>query len=101
MDEPEALRREPASVGGSGGVVCTPQGKVALVTGAAQGLGRAAALRLAADGMRVAVNDITDDGRLTELAEQVGGVPVPADIADAGAVPAMVAAVARALGPVQ
>jgi NAD(P)-dependent dehydrogenase (short-subunit alcohol dehydrogenase family) len=74
---------------------------VALVTGAGRGLGRATALRLAADGMRVAVNDITDDGRLTELAEQVGGVPVPADIADAGAVPAMVAEVARALGPVQ
>jgi 2-hydroxycyclohexanecarboxyl-CoA dehydrogenase len=74
---------------------------VALVTGAAQGLGRATALRLAADGMRVAVNDIEDDGRLTGLAEQVGGVPVPADIADAGAVAAMVAEVTRALGPVQ
>ena len=42
---------------------------VALVTGAAQGVGRATALRLAADGVSVAVNDIADDGRITELAE--------------------------------
>ena len=41
---------------------------MALVTGAAQGLGHATALRLAADGFAVAVNDIADDGRLTELA---------------------------------
>jgi NAD(P)-dependent dehydrogenase (short-subunit alcohol dehydrogenase family) len=74
---------------------------VALVTGAAQGVGRASALRLAADGMRVAVNDIVDDGRLSELAAQVGGVAVPGDIADPDEAPAMAAAVAGALGPVQ
>ena len=36
---------------------------VALITGAAQGLGYVTALRLAADGFTVAVNDLTDDGR--------------------------------------
>ena len=74
---------------------------VALVTGAAQGLGHATALRLAADGFAVAVNDISDDGRLTELARRIGGIAVPADISDPAAGPAMAEAVARQLGPVQ
>jgi 2-hydroxycyclohexanecarboxyl-CoA dehydrogenase len=74
---------------------------VALVTGAAQGLGHATALRLAADGFAVAVNDIADDGRLTELAGRTGGIAVPADIADPAAGPAMAEAAARQLGPVQ
>lgn len=77
-----------------------PAGEVALVTGAAQGLGHATALRLAADGFTVAVNDIADDGRLTELAARIGGIAVPADIADPAAGPAMIAAVAEQAGPV-
>jgi NAD(P)-dependent dehydrogenase (short-subunit alcohol dehydrogenase family) len=77
------------------------EGRVALVTGAAQGLGRATALRLAAEGYPVAVNDIADDGRLTRLAEQIGGLAVPADIADPSAATMMVAQVADRLGPVQ
>lgn len=74
---------------------------MALVTGAAQGLGHATALRLAADGFTVAVNDIADDGRLTELARRIGGIAVPADISDPVAGPAMVATVAEKAGPVQ
>ena len=77
------------------------QPRVALVTGAAQGLGHATALRLAADGFAVAVNDVTDDGRLAELAGRTGGIAVPADISDPAAGPAMAEAVARRLGPVQ
>jgi 2-hydroxycyclohexanecarboxyl-CoA dehydrogenase len=77
-----------------------PAGEVALVTGAAQGLGHATALRLAADGFTVAVNDIADDGRLTELAAQIGGIAVPADIADPAAGPAMITAIAEQAGPV-
>jgi NAD(P)-dependent dehydrogenase (short-subunit alcohol dehydrogenase family) len=74
---------------------------VALITGAAQGLGHATALRLAADGFTVAVNDLTDDGRLTDLAERTGGLAFVADISDPVAGPAMVRAVADRLGPVE
>jgi len=65
--------------------------RVALITGAAQGLGHATAVRLAADGFAVAVNDVRDDGRLTELAARIGGLALPGDIADPMAVTAMVA----------
>ncbi len=71
---------------------------VALVTGAAQGLGHATALRLAADGFAVAVNDLPGDERLTQLAGQIEGLAVPGDLADPAAVTAMTAAVAERLG---
>ena len=71
---------------------------MALVTGAAQGLGHATALRLAADGFAVAVNDISDDGRLAGLAARTGGLAVAGDIADPGAVSAMTAEVVARLG---
>src|SRR5499427_11066982 len=86
----------PGQPGGSG-----RRRPVALVTGAAQGLGHTTALRLAADGFAVAVNDITDDGRLTELAGRTGGIAVPADISEPIAGPAIIEAVASRLGPVQ
>jgi NAD(P)-dependent dehydrogenase (short-subunit alcohol dehydrogenase family) len=87
--------------GGAGEGLGDRQRGVALITGAAQGLGRATALRLAADGFAVAVNDIADDGRLSELARRVGGIAVPADISDPAAGPAMADAVASQLGPTQ
>jgi 2-hydroxycyclohexanecarboxyl-CoA dehydrogenase len=86
---------------GGGQALVGQQRGVALVTGAAQGLGHATALRLAADGFAVAVNDIADDGRLTELASRIGGIAVPADISEPATGPAIVEAVASRLGPVQ
>ncbi|KAK7032769.1 NAD-binding protein [Favolaschia claudopus] len=44
---------------------------VAFVTGAAQGIGRSIALRLAADGFDVAVNDITDKCELDTLVNEI------------------------------
>jgi len=74
--------------------------QVALVTGAAQGLGHATALRVAADGFAVAVNDISDDGRIANLAGRIAGLAVPGDIADPDAVAVMTRLVVEQFGGV-
>ena len=45
-------------------------GKAALVTGAGQGIGRAIALRLAADGADIAITDLNDE-KMQAVAEEV------------------------------
>ncbi|MBI3824524.1 MAG: SDR family oxidoreductase [Candidatus Rokubacteria bacterium] len=74
--------------------------KVALVTGAGSGIGRAIALRFAEEGARVVVNDLT-----RERAEKtVGELPdgrgraMAADVSDSAQVRAMFEAVERAYG---
>jgi NAD(P)-dependent dehydrogenase (short-subunit alcohol dehydrogenase family) len=74
------------------------EGKTALVTGAGQGLGRAIALRLAAKGARVAVNDRETSARVEEVVRETDGVAAIADVADPQAVDQMVTAAARELG---
>lgn len=53
--------------------------RVALVTGAASGIGRACAEALTADGMRVAIVDVDENGG-RHVAEELGGVFVHADL---------------------
>jgi NAD(P)-dependent dehydrogenase (short-subunit alcohol dehydrogenase family) len=74
---------------------------VALVSGAGQGLGRAIAGRLAAEGARVAVNDRVPSPGLEEVVSEIDGTPAVADVSDPEAVERMVAEVERALGPVE
>jgi NAD(P)-dependent dehydrogenase (short-subunit alcohol dehydrogenase family) len=76
------------------------EGKTALVSGAGQGLGRAIALRLAAEGARVAVNDRTASENVERVVHETGGVAAIADVSDPDAVNRMVGEVEERLGPV-
>ncbi|MFD5463795.1 3-hydroxybutyrate dehydrogenase [Kitasatospora sp. NPDC127059] len=63
-------------------------GRTALVTGAASGIGRACAEALAGAGARVYVVDLAA-GPARELADRIGGHAIVADLADAEAVDAL------------
>lgn len=76
-------------------------GQLALVSGAAQGLGRAIATRLAAEGAQLAVNDRRPSPELDRLAAETAGVTAVADVSDPDAVDGMVAEVERAHGPIE
>jgi glucose 1-dehydrogenase len=80
-------------------------GRVAIVTGSASGLGRAIAVRLAAEGARVVVSDLRDDpkegGAATEeVIAAAGGtcVRVAADVSRSDDVDALVAAAVERFG---
>ena len=74
-------------------------GKIAIVTGAAQGIGKAIATRLAADGARVAVSDINAAGA-EAVAKSLpnGAFAVTCDISDPAQVTALHEAVIKTAG---
>ncbi len=78
-------------------------GRVALVTGAGSGIGRAVAERLAAEGACVVVADLNAEGA-REVAEGIGNtdraIAVVADVTDADAVQTAVDAAVMAFGGV-
>lgn len=79
-------------------------GRVALVTGGGRGIGRAAALALAQQGMRVAAcsRTLADVEGVAAAIRAEGGeaIALACDVADAAQVQAAVAAAEQALGPI-
>jgi NAD(P)-dependent dehydrogenase (short-subunit alcohol dehydrogenase family) len=75
-------------------------GRIALVTGARQGMGAAIARRLSADGLTVACVDVVDDPRLTALAGEIGGRHYVVDCSDPDAVAGLYEKVRADLGDV-
>src|SRR5918996_5063508 len=65
------------------------EGKRALVTGGASGIGAAVARRLAAEGADVAVGDVNLEGA-KEIAGEVSGLAIELDVTDLGSAQAAV-----------
>jgi len=78
------------------------QGKVAMVTGGGQGVGRRLCLDFAAEGVTVLVNDLVAEraGNVVDEIRQAGGkaVPMPADITNYEAVHTALAKALAAVG---
>jgi 3-oxoacyl-[acyl-carrier protein] reductase len=73
------------------------EGKVAIVTGAGRGLGRAYAVALAAAGAKVVVNDV-DEAAANEVAAATGGVSETSAVGSTDAAEALVARAVEAFG---
>lgn len=74
------------------------QDRVAIVTGAAGGIGTATAARLAAEGAKVVMADINGDAVTAEAVKIPGAVAMTVDLTQEEAVKAMVEAIAARFG---
>jgi acetoacetyl-CoA reductase len=80
-------------------------GRVALVTGASRGIGKAIALTLAGEGAKVAINYHSSEGSAREVADEIASIGgetmlIQADVSDSAAARAMVQRVADQWGRV-
>jgi NAD(P)-dependent dehydrogenase (short-subunit alcohol dehydrogenase family) len=76
------------------------EGKIALVTGGASGIGRAAAARLARDGARVVILD-HDEARLAQVATELGVLPMRVDVTGKPGVGQAVEKIESEEGPIE
>ena len=74
-------------------------GRVALVTGASKGIGRAIAAELVAEGARVAISSRSRE-RIDATAAEIGATGFVHDTTDLDAVPALLESVERECGPI-
>jgi NAD(P)-dependent dehydrogenase (short-subunit alcohol dehydrogenase family) len=74
-------------------------GRVAVVTGAADGIGGGVARAYAAEGARVLVADV-DEEQGRAVAAEIGGLFLPVDVTDAGQVEGMVRTAVEELGSI-